>query len=112
MKLAREQGLAKRLAPAAYRELRQNHERADLAARALYKHIRTRRFELLQELRGLGRLEVEAHTAGANHPATWDALALVYRERPALLAEFVIPENCGVAELNRLFSAGPELRQQ
>jgi hypothetical protein len=105
--LARKLGLTRQLSGAEYRELRQNRERADHAARALYERVKARRFELLEEWRGLGRLEVEAHTAGANHPATWGGLALVYRERPAILAELTILENAGAADLLRFLAAHP-----
>jgi hypothetical protein len=66
---------------------------------------RARRFELLEELPSLDRLEFSAHQAGADHPAAWGALALVHSVRPALLAELTILENCGAADL--LESAAP-----
>ena len=115
--LAKELGVYQRLSPAEYRELRQNRERADHAARALYERVKARRFELLEELRGLGRLEVEAHTAGADHPATWGALALVYRNKPGILAELAFLENSPARALVRFFSsrrlsnAGPWLER-
>lgn len=102
--LARELGLARQLGEAEYRELRQNRERADDAARALYDRVKARRLELSEQLLGLGRLEVAAHEAGVNHMATWDALEMVYRDRPALLAELAILENCGAADLIRFLS--------
>src|SRR6516225_907177 len=51
--LAKELGLYRRLPSAAWRELRQNRERADSAARDLYERIKTQRFELLGELHSL-----------------------------------------------------------
>lgn len=107
-RLARELGLARQLSGAEYRELRQNRERADRAARALYARVKARRFELLEELRGLGRLEVETHTAGANHPVTWGALALAYTERPFILAKLAILENASAADVIRFLAASPE----
>ncbi len=112
VKLARELGLARQLSGAEYRELRQNHELADRAARVLYKRVRARRFELLQELRELGRLELEAHEAGLGHAATWDTLALVYPERPALLAELTILEERSAADLIRFLTADAATRVQ
>ena len=103
--LARELGLARRVSRAEYREARENWERADRAARALYGRVQARRFDLLEHLRGLGRLELAAHRAGADHPATWDALALVYRESPVLLAELEILENRGAADVIRFLNA-------
>ena len=110
--LARELGLARRLSPAEYRELCQERERADRAARALYERVQARRFEFLDELRGLNRVEAGAHEAGMAHPSTWDALALVYRERPKVLAELVILENSSAADLVRSLAATPEVREQ
>ncbi|MGA2631353.1 MAG: hypothetical protein ABSG54_14235 [Terriglobia bacterium] len=110
--LARELGLARELSGAEYRELRQNRERADRAAWALYERAKARRFELLEELRGLGRLEAKASVAGVNHLATWDTLALAHGRRPALLAELAILENCGAADLILFLSAGSEFRAQ
>ena len=110
--LARELGLARPLSPGERQRLHREWERADRAARALYERVKARRFELLEELRGLGRAELGAHGAGMNHPATWGALALVYRRRPAILAELAILENCGAADLIRFLSAGSELRER
>lgn len=62
-RLARELGLTIRLAAPEYRELRQNREKADRAARVQYKRVQSRRFELLEELRALIRLELRAHEA-------------------------------------------------
>jgi hypothetical protein len=111
-KLAQQLGLARRLSSAQYRELRQNREHGDRSARALYQRVRARRLELLERLRGLRRIELRAHDAGIDHPATWGALALVYRELPALLAELALLENTGGIELVRFSCAGPERRAQ
>jgi len=110
--LAKELGLYQRLSPAEYREFRQNQEQADRAARVLYERVKARRFELMEELRGLGRLEVRAHEAGLDHPATWGALELVYCDRPALLAELAILEECGAADLLRFLSADNATRER
>ncbi len=42
--------------------------------------------------------------------ATWDALETVYRDRPALLAELAILENCGAADLLRFLTADSATR--
>src|SRR5208282_2380590 len=73
VRLARELGIARQLSGAEYRELCQNQERADRAARELYGRVKARRLELSEQLRWLGRLEVLAHEAG-DHATTWDAL--------------------------------------
>ncbi len=104
-KLAREQGLITRLTAAEYREVCQERERADQAARALYVRVKARRFELLGELHTLNRLEVRAHEAEPDNPATWDALARVYAEPPTVLVELAILENGGAADLVRFLSA-------
>jgi hypothetical protein len=111
-KLASELGVARRLSPAERRETARNTERADREARALYERVKARRFEVSEELRGLGRTELQAREAGMSDPAAWDALALVYRKRPTLLAELTILENYGAANLIRFLSAGSELREQ
>jgi len=110
--LARELGLYQRLSLAEYRQHRRSHERADRAARALYDRTKARRFEVLDELDGLNRLELQAHDAGTDHRATWGALAWVYAERPGVLAELAILENLGAAELLRFVSASPEERER
>jgi hypothetical protein len=110
VKLARELGLARPLCPGEREQLRRKEERADRAARALYARVHARRFELLNELRALSRLGLRAHEAGANHPATWGALALLYREWPGVAAELGVLENCSAADLIRFLSAAPELR--
>jgi hypothetical protein len=113
-KLARELelGLARRLSPAEYRELRQNRERADRAARALYGRIKARRFELLDRLHMLNDLEARAHRLGPDNPDTWDALGRVYAERPGILAELAILETANAADLLRFLSAGLEERKR
>lgn len=105
VKLARERGLASPLSRSERQRLQRDWKRADRAARALYERARARRFELLEELRGLGRVELQAHEAGMDHPATWGALALVYAEWSGLVAELAILENCGAADLFRFLSA-------
>jgi hypothetical protein len=109
--LARELGLARQLSGAEYRELRKNQERAHMAARALYDRVKAGRFELLDRLHTLNRLEVRAHDAGLDNPQSWDALAKVYAERPGLLAELTILENCGAADLVRFLSADNAARE-
>jgi hypothetical protein len=106
--LARELGLTTQLTPAQYRDLQQNRERAQEAARRLYVAVHSRRLELLEELYALNRIEAQAHEAGPDHPATWGALAVVYQRRPTALAELQILENGGTAELFRFVSASPE----
>lgn len=106
--LARELGLARSLSPAEREQLRRQHERADHAARTLLHHVQARRFDLLRRLRALGRAELAAHQAGADQPTAWDLLARVYRERPHILTELMVLENCGAAGLIRFLTARPE----
>jgi hypothetical protein len=73
--------------------------------------VQARRLELLEHLRGLGSLELKAHKAGAGHHATWGALALVYCERPAVLTELTILENCWAPDLVRFFAVDDKTRQ-
>jgi len=111
-KLARELGLARQLTGAEYREFRENQERADRAARALYEQVRARRFRVSEWVRTSGWLEVWAHERGPGNSAAWDVLEMVYRDRPALLAELAILENCGAADLLRFLSADNETRER
>jgi hypothetical protein len=106
-------GLRREWLPRSQYLLRQRQrDRAGEAARALYRLVQKRRLELLENLRGLGSLELKAHKASAGHPATWGALALVYRERPATLAELVILENCWAPDLVRFFAVDDKTRQE
>jgi hypothetical protein len=106
-KLAREQGLAEHLTPAEYHEVRQNRERADRAAHAIYERVKTRRFELLEHLHALNSIEQGADQAGPRHLRVWEALALVYRERPLILAELTILEDSPPSELIRFLAMNP-----
>ncbi len=111
VKLARELGLAQHLTAAEYRELFQRHELASRAARVLYERVKARRFERLDELHGLDRLESQAHEAGLDHPATWGALEMVYRNRPGIRAELAFLENSPASKLLQFLNATPEQRQ-
>jgi hypothetical protein len=108
--LAKELGVYRRLSSAEYQKLRQRRERAHEAAERLYAAVRVRRFELYDELRGLSRIDAGGHQAGLGYPAAWDALEMGYRNRPALLAELSILENCGAADLVKFLSADDETR--
>jgi hypothetical protein len=59
----------------------------------------------------LNRLEALAHDAGPTE-ASWEALALVFAERPLLLAELAILENCGAADLIRFLAGFARGREQ
>jgi len=109
--LAKELGLCVKLSPEKYRELQQLREQAGRAARTLYQRVKARRFELTEQLRGLGRLELGAHTK-PNHPLTRDALSMVYRERPAAVAEITILEKCKAADLLRFLGADTATRER
>ena len=110
-KLARELGLARTLSRQERERLHRQYGRADRAARALYQRVRARGFDLLQRLRALGRSELAAHQAGADRPTTWERLARVYRERPQILTELTVLENCRAADLILILTAGPEPRE-
>lgn len=84
--LAKELGIYRRRPSAEYREFCQKRERARDAAQRLHAAAKARRFELYQELRGLGRVEAGAHRAGPTE-AAWNALAMVYRQRPIVEQE-------------------------
>ena len=109
-KLARELGLARSLSQSEHEQLRRKHERADRAAKTLFQRVQAKRFGLLQRLRAVGRVELAAHEAGADHPNTWDWLARAYRERPHVLTELTMLENSKTGDLIRFLTAGPEQR--
>jgi hypothetical protein len=79
-------------------------ERVHDAALRLYAAAKLRRFELYDQLRVLGRIEVGAHDCGPTE-AAWSALALVYSEPPRILAELAILENANAAGLARFLTA-------
>lgn len=107
--LAKEVGVYQPLSPEKYRELQQLLEQADRAARALYCRVKARRLQVAAQLRSLGRIERGAHAA-PNHPLAWDALAMVYSERPALLAELAAMENCKARDLFRFLTTDDATR--
>ena len=108
--LAKELGVFQRLATAEYRELRKRREQADHAARELYARVKARRFELLDQLHDLNRLESVAHDSGPTE-AAWDALAVCYRQCEPILAELTILENSGAADVIRFLNAESDTRQ-
>ena len=109
--LAKELGVYQRLPRAEYVLQRQERERAERAGRELYQQVKTRRFELLDELHALNGLESLAHKAGPGDPDTWDSLGLVYRERPGILAELAFLENAPADKVPQFLTATVEQRQ-
>lgn len=106
-KLARELGLAKRQTPPEYRELRQNRERADQAARSLYEHVKARRRELNevhQQYLDIIRL---SHELGPTDCA-WDALEMAYQVLPYVRMELIALEDADAAAALAILSGGPE----
>lgn len=91
--------------------LRREREQANKAAEQLYATIKARRLELLDQIHSLNRIEQGAHRSGADRPETWLALAMVHAERPSMLVELAILENCRVPELVRFLTADTQTRQ-
>lgn len=110
--LAKELGVYQRLSPAEYRELHQRHEQTNRAARVLYERVKARRSELSGLLHTVNGREAAAHILGPDNPAAWDALSTVYGERPAVLAELAILENCRAADLIRFLSDRQDARER
>jgi hypothetical protein len=108
--LARRLGLASRLPLEEYRELQERRCRASLAAARLYRAVKARRFELLAELRALGRLEYLAHDAGMDHPATWNALARVYADMPGIEAGLLALETAKASDVLSLLTNSANVR--
>jgi hypothetical protein len=111
-KLARELGLARALSRQEREQLDREHEEADRAARTVFERVQSERFGLLQRSRALGGADLAAHQPGADQPNTWDWLERVYRERPRILTELTILENCSANDLIRFLTAGPEQRAE
>jgi len=106
--LAKELGIYKRLPSAEYVRLQRERERAHEAARRLATTVHARRLDLLDSLRELNRLEARVQICT---PKVWGALALVYRERPVILAELTILENASAADLVRFLTADAATRE-
>jgi hypothetical protein len=87
-----------------------NRERARDAAERLYAAAKARRFELYDKLQSLAQIEIGVHKAGLTNPA-WNGLALVYQQRPRLLAELTILENASAPDLVRFLIADETTRQ-
>jgi len=85
-------------------------DQAHEAAERLCHLAKTRRFELYDELRTLNRIGAGAHHAGPTE-APWGALERVYAERPRLLAELTILENCSATELVHFLISDETTRQ-
>ncbi len=82
------------------------------AARELRARAETQRQEVRDKLHWLDWLEARASEAGPSHPAFWDALALVYRLRPELVAELIIVRYATGGDLVRFITGGAEVREQ
>lgn len=114
--LQKELGTYRRLSSVEYRDLRQNHARADRLARRFYEMIRARRLELYDSCRALGRILDGAHRRlqqNAEDVAAWSALALVYRHLRGVGAQLALLENAPMRErLAFLTAPEPESRRK
>jgi hypothetical protein len=99
------------LPKAEYIRWRRERERVHDAAERLCAAVKAQRTELLEALHTLNRIEVGAHRAGPEKASVWDALTIVYRNRPSILAELAFLENANARELVRLLAATPEQRE-
>lgn len=61
--------------------------KAECAAASLTQAVGRCENHLLSRCRQLGRRELRAHEAGPGHPETWNILAAVYAEQPAVIEE-------------------------
>ena len=110
--LAKELGLHERLPRAEYVRQRKVRERAKSEARNFLAACRAARLRACDDLRELARLELLAHEAGPDHPSTWDALEMVYRQRPVLTAEAVLFSEGAIADRRKYLEADAEERQR
>ncbi len=108
--LAKELGLYERLPRAEYIRQRKKREQAKSQAEQFLAECRTERLRACEELRELGRLELLAHEAGPDHPATWGALEVVYRQRPALTAEAILLSEGAIADRRKYLESDAEGR--
>ena len=104
--LAKELGVYQRIPSPEYKEFCRKRERARDAAQRLYAAAKRRRFELLEELHSLNRIEAGAHHAGPSDTA-WNGLALVYSERPTIETELDRLEGGSAGELVKLLVECP-----
>jgi ribosomal protein L37AE/L43A len=100
--LQKELGIYRRLPSEEYREIRRKRERASEAALRLYAVAHQRELSLQHDLRSLGRMEQAAHDAGLDKAETWDTLAEVYAQRPAIEAELDVLETGSAREIFNL----------
>jgi len=85
--------------------LRQKRERERTrdAAQRLHEAVKARRFRLFDGLRILAGVEAGAHRAGPTE-AAWNALAMVYSERPGIEAELDALESGSAADVFRVLT--------
>jgi len=102
--LARELGIQTRVSFTEYREIQHRREQAHQLA----ERVKARMRELQDDLRSLARIESGAHEAGPDRPLVWDALALVYRQRPIILAELAYLEFAHAARAMRFLESAPD----
>jgi hypothetical protein len=85
--LAKELGLLRRLSPAEYERMRREGEETERLARFLVAKRRERRWELqarYRQLLGIKLRALEVLERDPDDESAWGALALVYRELPAV----------------------------
>jgi len=96
-------GLRREWLPRAeYIRLRREQKQAQEAAKRLYQMVRKRRAELLEELRALGRAELQAHGAGPEDAGAWEALSRIYAQRPPIEADLTALEEGNAAKAFQL----------
>lgn len=86
---------------------KQERERVSAAAGRLSHAVLERSKVLFDRLRDLRRAEVAAHRLGPTE-ASWDALAKVYRERPAIEGELDVLETGSAADVFQALTGGFE----
>jgi hypothetical protein len=105
-------GLRREWLPRAdYLRVRREREQIREAARRLCHAVHFRRMELLDLIHSLNRLEALAHDAGPSD-ATWESLALAYRGRAPLMAELLVLECAGAADMVGFLTTDDETRRQ
>ena len=91
--LARQLGLARRLPAVEYVDLCRRREAAREAALRLYAFAHQRQLDVREGLRALGRIELVAHSAGADDETAWETLEQIYSGRSWMEAELDLLES-------------------
>lgn len=111
--LERELGIRREWLPKAeYIRQQKARQQAEGAAKAFLSQCRTERLRAFDALRELSRLEALAHDAGPESETAWNALALVYSQRPRLEATAALLCDGSIQDRRRWLEADAAERER